>query len=262
MARPSLPHLAALAFVVLTAAAACDGIPSGIGGRTQVRVACPLNYDTSWPTQQGRLYVDNYAQCPIRVYGPRLLTYAATAKLKVGTFGRTIRLDFVNHAGQPRQWYLESPYRYASGAGSDTLDLYQFNNSYSAASAMVGGAPGADTVYHEVTGPYARQLRATLAIKYEYGPPLSIAGPAVVLPSESWTLSSTIHDPALIAPLTYAWTRNGVWAGDSPTVSYGSSSSGEQNSFQVTITDAQGRTATGTHYVQTKTCDFAGCNDQ
>lgn len=256
----------------------CDAVRvtgPGSGGQTQAEVkGCGVIYDSQWPGDRAEVLSATAASCPINLpYNGYLVAYAGTVRAKTRYHGFAVDLKFVSQqgaeAGGGQTAFRFGDWKIASNTGTDTVDVLQISTNYYAGrdnSGTLFRQPGADTVYHTMSfsGVNGGQpVSARFAIRFKFGSNLTLDGPGSVLPSDSFTLNSTVSDPTMVGPLTYAWTLNdSPLLADGPTLQGGPTSQGAESHYALTVTDVNGHTATADTYVRTKTCDFVGCNDQ
>ncbi len=225
---------------------------------------CQFETGAGWPSNPfiGTVFHNMPTHCPVRINGPVSLSYAATAQMRYGQWDRQIESFFFDDNWQITSGATFPWFTYASGSGSDTLDIVELNGTYPAASAMTSYQPGTDRAVHRIRRNFA-WLEGTVRLSYEVGPPMSSVGANNPLPYESYSVTAYNNDPFLVPPVVYSWRLNGSpYTTGTQTINGYSGNMGDTAIYEITVTDANGTFHTHEHAVRTKLCDFVGCNDQ
>lgn len=241
---------------------ACDGF--GLTGPGEgKRQGCRVTFDNTWPTNPaiGRVWVEQPAQCPVRIAITSRVDYGANAELRVSQWSRMINTRFLDKNREVTGFITSPTYVWGSGRGADTLDIASIDGYYIAGQGMRSFDPGTDYAIHEVLR-HGTWMVATAHLDYAHGTPgARVEGPSTVLPSESFRLVGYTDDPFLVPPVSYEWRRNGSVISHGREVVWYGSEWAEVHEFQFTVRAADGHSHTQDHRVQAKSCDFQGCND-
>ncbi|MFN2601918.1 MAG: hypothetical protein ABR582_17025 [Gemmatimonadaceae bacterium] len=138
----------------------------------------------------------------------------------------------------------------------------QFTGSYQAALAGFQIQNNRDLLIFR----FQRADNSTIASQgfsaaYGFGNPARITAPSTGDPYTPFSVNADLLDPMFVPPVTYSWTDGGnplVYTSDY--FEFPGSEPGINHDFEVTISDSEGRSATTTVHIHTRTC-YAPCDE-
>lgn len=245
-----LRRLLPLAFVVSLTAMRCFGDVNG----------CPVEVYSPGPNVS--MSVNRPAQCPIYVtQAGQWVDFAATIDVDDIVTDAQVRFESAGNAPLGG-WH---PVHFNTSGGStpnDPYDDHSFSSVYGQYTANIHGqAQGTDYARVQFVIEQSSLGEALAFLSFQISQAVDLEGPMQAGPTEFITLSSTLHDPDLVQPVTYQWERNGVvLTGKTQSTLTTWVEGVAYADFKVTVTDVNGLSRAQSHRVEIAGgCDGFSC---
>ena len=246
----------------LVVSAGCGGPPPDNPNNANYQLKkCDLKIENFGSGYFNGMISDRELACPVRLNSPgQTIPYSAVAqfvaeRMVFDAYTLVASNALGTNVGQTYtdEWQSEGG-----------IDYMQANGSYPAGTAGYTHTPKQDKLINTylyapqgiTQGQPPIQATATLFPTYTFtGNPVTFVSSSVTMPYVDFFVDANIHDPTLVPPLSYAWTRNGSPISEySDAFWYPGADMGVDHNFAVTVTDANSNTVSGSFLVHTKNC--------
>lgn len=239
----------ATSFIVLITVTAAWNCHGGGGPGPTVFRKCDVDLHDYWP---GTLTVTKPSECPIKIPAANYpVDFAEGGTFGAGTVG-TVRVTVYDANDRFVTDNFSVQVSTIGGALTPQRDTLSISGTYHAGVAGFGGSK-TDRAVNDVEISGQRRL-ATAKLTYQQLGAATVVGPSEVNPSESFSLDADLHVANAVPPLSWAWYVNGTFAASSEILNWGGNNPGDQQQFEVRITEGNGTQWTEWHSVSTRTC--------